>query len=244
MQNEFHDINKLPATWGLLIFPISMSRIENAQSAKSCFDYIHIFDDKISAPKVGAHFIYTEGLYMNFEEKAYETKNKFAQKMVNHMCGLQKLLTKNFKDYQIPHAFSFEAWFQMYLSHTDFLSVIARAKALYDTDALFQKLIAEDTRMMDRELTQQQINFLIEEHVFSYLLLNRQLKIRNEHIENREEWLLLTYPGKPLVSEIYFYQKDILGINSDKNPYKGHYDLLERKFYDFTKIDIATLNFK
>jgi hypothetical protein len=240
MQKELHDINKLPTSWGVLVFPISMSRIENAQSAQSCFDYIHIFDDKTSAPKVGAHFIYTEGLYMNFEEKAYETKNKFAQRMVNHMCGLKKLVAKNFKDYQIPHAFSFEAWFQMYLSHTDFLSVIAQAKSLYEEDTVFQKYIAEDSRKMNRPIDQQQINFLIEEHVFSYLLLNRQLKIRNEYIEGREEWLLLAYPGKPLLSEIYFYQKDILGINEDKNPYKGHYDLLEHKFYDFTKIDIAT----
>ncbi len=238
MENQFFDINKLPATWGILVFPISMSRIENSQSASSCFEYIKIFDDKYKEPKVGAQFIYTEGLYMNFEERAYETKNKFAQRMVNHKQGLQKLIAKNFHHYQIANAFNFEAWFQMYLSHPDFFSVVAQAKMLYDTDTLFQKYVAEDSRVMERELTSQQLNFLIEEHVFSYLLLNRQLRLQNEYINGREEWLLLCYPGKPLLSEIYFYQKDILKINTDTNPYKGHYDLTQKRFYNFNEIDL------
>ncbi len=237
-----YSISKLPQSWGVLLFPISMSRIENAQSAKQCFEYVHIFDDKISAPKVGAHFVYSEGLYMNFEEKAYETKNKFAQRMVNHKSGLQKLVEKNFRDYQIPHAFSFDAWFQMYLSHPDYMSVFSQARALYEKDSLFQEYVARDSEAMQREVSQQQINFLIEEHVFSYLALNRQLKIRNEYVGGNEEWILLVYPGKPLISEIYFFQQDILNINTDKNPYKGHYDLIEKKFYDFTSINLKTFS--
>lgn len=200
---------------------------------------MHIFDEKFTAPQVGAHFVYTEGLYMNFEETAFDTKNKFAQRMVNHMGGLRKLVAKNFIDYQIPKAFSFEAWFQMYLSHPDFLSVIAQAHTLYKHDTKFQQYIAQDTQDMERELTPQQVSFLIEEHVFSYLALNRQLDIRNEHVGGREEWILLCYPGKPLVSEIYFYQKDILSINKDTNQFKGHFDVTSRIFYDFDALDLS-----
>ena len=239
---QIFDINKFPKGFGLIVFPISMSRIENAHSPKNCLDYLSSFNEKIQDPKVGAQFIYTEGLYMNMEEKAYETKNIYAQKMVSHMGGIKNLLAKNFQTFQIESAFCFESWFQMYLSHKDFLSVFKQARALYDEDPVFQKYIEEDTKAMERELSPQQINFLIEEHVFSYLLLNRQLKIQNDFVEGREEWVLIAYPGKPLLSEIYFYQKDILGINDNSNPYKGHYDVTEKKFYDFSKIVLESIS--
>jgi hypothetical protein len=32
LTNQFFDIKKLPAEWGILLFPISISRIANAQN--------------------------------------------------------------------------------------------------------------------------------------------------------------------------------------------------------------------
>jgi hypothetical protein len=84
---QLHDINKFPATWGILLFPISMSRIDNSQSPQKYENYLKFFTSKVQTPKVGIHFFYTEGLYMNFEEKAYETKNAFIQK---NIMGFEK----------------------------------------------------------------------------------------------------------------------------------------------------------
>jgi hypothetical protein len=36
----FFDINKFPKEEGLLLFPISLSRIGNAQTAENCFLYM------------------------------------------------------------------------------------------------------------------------------------------------------------------------------------------------------------
>lgn len=56
-QNEqLHDINKFPATWGLLLFPISMSRIDNSQGPQEYEKYLKYFTSKVQSPKVGVHF--------------------------------------------------------------------------------------------------------------------------------------------------------------------------------------------
>ena len=53
LTNQFFDINKLPAEEGILVFPISMSRISNSQSTKKCWAYMKIFSpEKIIKPQV------------------------------------------------------------------------------------------------------------------------------------------------------------------------------------------------
>lgn len=79
-QVELHDINKFPSTWGMLLFPLSMSRLDNAQAPQEYRNYLRFFTSKILTPKVGVHFFYTEGLYMNFEERACQTKIPLSRK--------------------------------------------------------------------------------------------------------------------------------------------------------------------
>jgi hypothetical protein len=64
----FYDINKLPKDYGILVFPISISRTHagTGQSAEECLKYIEYFSPKkISEPKVGLNIIYGDYLYMN-----------------------------------------------------------------------------------------------------------------------------------------------------------------------------------
>lgn len=237
-QEELHDINKFPATWGMLFFPISMSRIDNSQSPQAYEDYMKFFTSKVQTPKVGIHFFYTEGLYMNFEEKAYETKNAFIQKMVNHKNGIKKILKKNFLEFQIEKAFTFQSWFQMCLSSNDFISVLKQAKDFYDKDVRFQELVKKDAELVGRALDEKQLQFFLEEFVFSYLAVYGKFEISNPYVEGKEEWELLAYPGKPFLSQIYFVQKNIMGLVNKGKSYIGHYDLEEMKYYDFLKIDV------
>ncbi len=236
--NELHDLNKFPATWGMLLFPISMSRIDNSQSPQEYENFLKNFTSKVQTPKVGIHFFYTEGLYMNFEEKAYETKNSFIQKMVNHKNGVKKILKKNFLEFQIEKAFTFQSWFQMCLSSNDFLSVLKQAKDFYNSDAKFQELIKKDADLIGRELDEKQLQFFLEEFTFSYLAVYGKFEITNPYVEGKEEWELLAYPGKPFLSQIYFIQQNIMGFEKKEKGYIGHYDLLQKKYYDFTKIDV------
>ena len=239
MSYTAYDINKFPKDFGIIVFPISMSRIDNAQSPKECIDVLYKFRDKVQEPKVGINFLYTEALYMNFEDKAYETKNIFAQKMVNHMNGIKNLVEKNYQDFQIHDGFHFDSWFQMYLSYNDFMSFLKTVKDDYVSDKTFQKFVQEDAQANNRELTEQQINFFLEEFAMTYLILNRKLTLTNAHVNGKEEWVLVVYPGRPLKGLIYFCQKDLLKIATDANHYNGFYDTLENKYYDFSKINLT-----
>lgn len=240
MSQELFDINKFPPTWGMLVFPISMSRIETAQAPNAYEEHLKFFTKKVQTPQIGVHFFYTEGLYMNTEENAFETKNAFIQKMVNHRNGVKKFLKKNLIEFQIQNAYTFESWFQMCLGSSDFVSIVAQALRLAEEDAMFKKLLEEDAQYIGRELTARQLQFFIEEFVFSYLLVYGQIEISNPYIQNKEEWLLLCYPGKPFRSQIYFVQKNICKFIKKEKSYIGHYDLSEKKYYDFLKINIET----
>ena len=76
--NKFYDINKFPAEEGILVFPISISKISNSQSAKKCFDYVKHFTfskgGKIIKPIVGLNVIYGDYLYFYSNEKAFKCK--------------------------------------------------------------------------------------------------------------------------------------------------------------------------
>jgi desulfoferrodoxin (superoxide reductase-like protein) len=90
--NKYYDINKFPKDWGMLVFPISMGRIAHGQHQKHYVEWLELFLDKISSNQVGAHFLYSDALYMNFETDAYKTKNAFAQASVSHKQGLMRLI--------------------------------------------------------------------------------------------------------------------------------------------------------
>jgi hypothetical protein len=243
MTDKYFDINKFPKEWGIIALPISMSRIGNAQSPQECFDVLSYFQSKITVNQVGANFIYSEGLYMNFETDAYKTKNNFATTMVSHMLGVKNLVSKNYQKFQIDSAFHFESWFQMYLSHKDFFKVLKTVKDLYENDAEFRKQVALDAKEQMKELTERQIAFYLEEHAFGYLLINRKLSLSNDFVNGREQWILFVYPGNPPRGLIYLFQKDPLGINDDSNPYKGQYNWVTKKFIPFSEVDLTNPRF-
>ena len=67
----YFDFNKFPKNWGIIVMPISMSRIGNTQSPQACIEALDLFLKKIDVNKVGANFLYSEGLYMNLENPAF-----------------------------------------------------------------------------------------------------------------------------------------------------------------------------
>lgn len=224
----------------MLVFPVSMGRIAHGQHQKMYVEWLEFFLNKILLNKVGAHFLYSDGLYMNFETDAFKTKNAFAQASVSHKQGMLNLVQKNYRKFQIESAFSFQSWFQMYLAYPDFFSNFSEIRKIYDSDAKFQKYLELDAKDQNREMSENQIAFYLEEHLFWYLLSNRKLRIENEFVEHREQWILSCYPGPPPRAQIYLFQLDPLKINLDSNPYKGQYDLDKKVFVDYMKTDIET----
>lgn len=84
--NEFFDINKFKPGKGILRFPISLVRIDNAQSAKMYFeDYIpHFTPSKVLTPTLGANFCYGDWLYMRDNTEAYKLKESYSISICRH----------------------------------------------------------------------------------------------------------------------------------------------------------------
>lgn len=242
LKNQFFDINKLPSEEGILVFPISMSRIGNVQNAPNCITYLKKFLKKVSAPKIGANFIYGDYLYLHSSEKASTLKDKFMHQMVNHKNALQKLIHKNRIDFQIQHAFNYMNWGQLYLGISNFPELFDEVKRIYKKDKAFQKYVKQDCLAFGKRLTENQVNFFLEEHLMTYLLLKGKISLPNDYIQHREQWILFCYPGKPPKGMVYLFQLNPFKLSNPKNPYENcpTYDLLEGKLHDADNIDLET----
>ena len=249
--NKFFDINKFPPYEGMLVFPISMSRIGNdSQSAKTYWKYIEHFNpskiDKTKPKaKVGAIFIYTDFLYLYSTQKANILKSNFMNSMHQHKNSFTKIISghPNF----IHHSVSYKVWSQFYIDNEKFIFLFEKLKLIYKKDKQLQEYIKYDFDKLNnkkRTLDQNQINFFLEEHIMVYLISKKQMKLENEFINGKEKWVLLCYPGKPLKAQIYLHQKNFFKLKADDNYYQDcWYDLVEKKLYDFNKIDLKTFQY-
>lgn len=110
---DSHDINLFPKKPGLILFPISISRIRNSQSAESCFGYIENLIPKIVKPWVGLNFIYGDNLYLYSEESASVLKNRHQAEIITHKNSFLNILDKN--PWYIQKSFYFTTWNQVLL---------------------------------------------------------------------------------------------------------------------------------
>jgi len=243
---EFYDINKFPAEEGILVFPISISRIDNeSQSAKTYWNYIkYINPSKINKSnpksKVGILFIYGDFLYLYSKEKAFILKSKFMNLIHHHKNSFQKIIKGH--PHVIQEAFSYKVWNQFYLDNDKFIYYFEKIKELYKKDKLFKKYIKEDFKDLKNKkfkFDDNQLNFFLEEHMMFYLISKGQMELPNNFINNHEKWILVAYPGKPLKAHIYLHQKNFFKLENPKNKYQDSwYDLEEKKLYDFKKINL------
>lgn len=249
MTDKFFDINKLPKDFGILVFPISISRMEHnsGQTPEDLLKWLQYFSPKkVSEPKIGANIIYGDGLYMNSKEESSSLKNKFMNMVINHKNSFSKLVYKNRLDFQIQHAFSYEVWNQLFLDYEgDFTSDLKKIKKIYHNDKLFQKYLEADAVLCKRDLDEHQLNFFLEEFLLTYFALKNKIKLPNEYVLGRDKWRLFCYPGVPLKGMIYIFQKNFFDLYAPENPYQNHvYDLESKKLIDYTKIDLEKYNYK
>jgi hypothetical protein len=96
MQQPVFDINKFKPGKGILWFPISLARIENAQSAQMYFEeYIpHLTPAKIVTPTIGVNFCYGDWLYMWDATPAMDLKKRYSVAISKHQNGCKKYIWK------------------------------------------------------------------------------------------------------------------------------------------------------
>ena len=240
--NTFFDINKLPPEKGLLLFGLSMNKLPNRQDAEHCMEDIrHLATDKVSKPKVGLNFIYSDFLYLYSDRPAPELKHSFMNQVINHRNSVQKLIEKSHMEFQIQHGFNYMVWNQLYVGTKDFNERFNQLKRIYASDEKFQKYLKEDCGIFGRDMGDNQINFFLEEILMMYLLSKNQIKLPNEYIENNQKWILWCYPGRPLKSEVYIHQLNPFELAWPENPYQScQYDLESKQLIDFNRVDLET----
>ncbi len=243
--NTFFDINRLPPNWGILVFPISMSRISNSgQNAKACFEYLKEINKKISVPKVGVTFVYGDYLYFHSSEEARILKQRFQELVIDHKNAIYKLLTsaEGKKHFQITPAFTFATWNQLYLWTDNFKAYMDRLIKISQTDKELQKCLKDDAKALGRELSNDQKLFFLEESLIAYLVAKGKIKIYNEYVHGRENWMLWCYPGKPPKTQVYLFQKNIFNLKMSENKFQDcpQYDLSNHVLYDCQNVDWNT----
>lgn len=244
--NKFFDINKLPAEKGLLLFGLSMNKLQNRQSAENCLEDIrHFSPSKVSKPLVGLNFIYSDFLYLYSDKPAPELKQSFMNEVIHHRNGVQKLLEKSNIEFQIQHAFNYMVWNQLYVGTKDFNQKFLELKKIFASDEKFKKYMEEDCQVFGRDMQENQVNFFLEEILMFYLLSKNQVKLPNEYIENNQKWVLFCYPGRPLKSCAYLYQLNPFKLEWKENPYQNSfYDLESKELVDFNRVDLETYTIK
>ena len=251
LTNKFFDINKFPSMEGMLVFPVSMSRISNeSQNAKKYWEYIRFInpskvDKSKPESKLGVIFIYGDYLYMYSDEKATILKRRYMDLVTTHRNSFGNLVKGD--PYLILDAFSYKVWNQFYVDYDKFIYYLTDLKKIYQEDDAFKKYIKKDFENLENKafkLDDNQINFFLEEHLMLYLISKGVMKLENKFINNQQKWILIAYPGKPLLAHIYLHQKNFFKLDNSQNPYQDSwYDLEAKKLYNFQRIDLGTIEF-
>lgn len=233
---QFFDINQLPQEEGVLVFGISMSKIAHEQDAESYFSHLKHFYEKIETTAgVGAVFLYGDYLYLlTQEEDPYTLHRRYTNLMTQHK---QALLKKINHSHLVPQALSFLTWGQVIVDNPNFIDYFNKLKKKYNEDPDLQDHVKRDSG--ERTITESQIDFILQESLFFYLISKGKVQLKNDFLNGREQWILSCYPGNPLRTETYLYQENVFNLANKSNQYESSfYDLKNELLYDYTMIDM------
>ncbi|MEX0650316.1 MAG: hypothetical protein WD200_04895 [Candidatus Andersenbacteria bacterium] len=229
-----HDINQFPHDEGLVVFGISMSKISNTQRAENYFSYLEEFLRKIvKTDGIGAIILYSDYLYMHTANDTPQAlRAKYVESMLQHKNSFLNVLKKR-RDL-IPKAYTFLTWGQLLLNSREFTTYFSEIKKMYRDDQELQEYVKIDSG--DKEVNENQANFILEESLVLYLIAKGKFSFPNDYIQHREKWILNCYPGKPLMTEGYLYQKNIFEFKNPDNIYENsYYDLESKLLFDLSK---------
>jgi hypothetical protein len=241
--NEFFDINKFPRSPGIFYFALSMPLLNSIQHPKELYATDEHIISKICVSNTGVQVVYTDNLYLYSDEPAADLKLKHQKMIEVHKQGWLKLIKQNV--YMVPKAFTFMTWNQLQLDCANFTEYLAEFRRIYDGDSKLQSYIDADIRATGRSVTANSVGYMVEEILLDYLVMKGQVRLRNDYTMDREEWILNTYHGKPHRSHIYLHQQNYFQLDNSKNLFQNSwYDVLNRKLYDFDRVEIDTFNFE
>ncbi len=226
------NINKIQGS-GTLILPISMSRIASGQTPEDCYEMLTYFEDKLEALNNDAILMYTNGLYFNTEDVAFEKRVKTNAQILDHSTKMRNLIDKNRKF--IPKAIHFMPIDYVILNSPKYQEMFNLLRKKESEDINFRNFLKLDIK--NREYTEANINFILEEIVVGHLLREQFVDLPTT-LARQDEWRLVCYPGTFLNSEVYAYQQNFLEKSKNSvNEYRGTmYDFKNKVLYVFSDI--------
>lgn len=228
------DINRIKDD-GYLILPLSMSRLAKGQSPEFCYEVLENFLKKLEVFSNDVIFLYTNGLYFNSEEVSFENRKRTNQQALNHIYAFRNLINK--KKQFIPGAIHYLPIDYVIFNSPYFKEFFDKLKVLEKEDSTFRTLLVSDSK--DREYTEANINFLIEEIVIAHITRQGLVELPRTLVKT-DAWRLIAYPGKPLLSDMYQWKKDALPKKPTTNPYSGaQYDLEAKELIVFDDLQIS-----
>lgn len=205
LEDQFFDINRIPGN-GVLVFPLSMSRLFAGQDPKTLYDFLCLFDEKIEERTVDIVFIYTNGLYFNNRASSSTLRKKTTAQMLTHKQELANLFKKNKKF--PPKSIHFIPWDYLILQAENYLTIQSLLNKLVDSDSTFKALINLESKNNADDCLESQA-FIIEETIVTYLIRNKLVQLPNTLCEP-DGWRLIFYQGRCLIPDVYLYQNNLL----------------------------------
>ena len=240
--NEFYDINKFPKEPGIIYFAVSMPLLNNIQHPKEMYKADEHVISKIQVSNTGVQVVYTDNLYLYSDKIAMDLKLKHQKTIEVHKQSWLKLIKQNV--YIIPKAFTFMTWSQLLLDCPNFSMYLTNFRKIYDKDKKLQSYIKTDIKVAGREISEYTIGYMLEEILTDYLVVKGKVRLHNDYTQDKEEWVINTYQGKPHRSHVYLHQQNFFSLHNNKNMYQDSwYDILNKKLYDYKRLDIDTFDF-
>jgi len=222
-----------------------MSRIANRQSPKECFEDLKWIDTKIKKTEgIGMVTWYSDYLYFHSDKPASLLRDRYKDLMLSHKNGFMNIVLKD--NVWIKKAFSFYTFGQVIIDNAAvYPGALKKILNLYEKDEQFRECVAYDAINVNHGMGEKEKMFILEEITTIYLAAKGKLNFNNRFIPGTEQWVLHLYPGKPLKSEAYIFQKNPLKLSNPKNRYEdAYYDVAGRKLYEYQRINIETFDFK
>jgi hypothetical protein len=225
MKKENFDISKLPDS-GYVVLPLSISRLFTGQSPEVIYEFLKFFEQKVESISNDVVLLYTDGLYLNNEDRALDLRKKMLNQMLDHKEKLLKLIYKEKKF--VPKAFHFMTFDNAIINGEGYNEARAKLTSEYSTNDNFKKSVLSDLKKYGREEADTNVSFLIEEVVVDHLLKQKAIPFPHT-LTNPNGWRLICYPGDPLNSSVFVYKHKLLPRRNDVD--KNHL-LFARSLYN------------
>jgi hypothetical protein len=239
---DFFDLKHFPKEEGLIMYGVSMNRIGNRQSPERSFeDFRYMVDHIQQTEGIGGVILYSDYLYFHSDQPANLLRDRYKSLMLSHKNGLMNLIIK--QGWLIKKAFSFYTIGQLIIDNSEIFETTLKAViALYQDDVVFKAYVEADALESGHFIGSNERMFILEEIVIFYLAAKGKLRFNNQFVQGTEKWVLSVYPGTPLKSETYLFQKNPLKLSWPGSRFEsGCYDIEGKKFYEYTKLDLAAL---